>query len=139
MVASYQTYFQQNIACDKEKLSQLAYTLATRRSVHPWRTYAVIGPRDTIANSSTDDVGIMHVSVPRPVRAATEDISIAFVFTGQGAQYAGMGLELLQYSVFSESLRRSVATFKTLGSDWSILGKPAFSPKNSGLEQAGTH
>lgn len=117
MVASYQRYFQENITGDEDKLAQLAYTLAARRSVHPWRTYSVVGPRDTIANSSTDDVGITPVSVSRPVRAATEDISISFVFTGQGAQYSGMGLELLQYSAFAESLHKSDAIFKTLGSD----------------------
>lgn len=125
MVASYQRYFQENITGDEDKLAQLAYTLAARRSVHPWRTYSVVGPRDTIANSSTDDVGITPVSVSRPVRAATEDISISFVFTGQGAQYSGMGLELLQYSAFAESLHKSDAIFKTLGSDWSITGKPS--------------
>lgn len=136
MVASYQSYFQENIIGDEDKLAQLAYTLAARRSVHPWRTYSVVGTRDTIANSSIDDADITPVSVSRPVRAATEDISISFVFTGQGAQYPGMGLELLQYSAFAESLHKSDAIFKTLGSDWSITGKPSAIADNR-LNQAG--
>lgn len=128
VIQSYQSYYRDNIAGSEEKLSQLAYTLGARRSVHSWRTYSVVGLRDTIAAEPNPDHGLTPVAVARPVRAPTEDSSISFVFTGQGAQYARMGLELLEYHPFKQSLCKSDAIFKKLGSAWSIFGNYVLPP-----------
>lgn len=58
---------------------------------------------------------------PPSVRAGREQKAI-FAFTGQGAQYKKMGIELLHWSAFRESLERFDASLKQLGCDWSVLG-----------------
>jgi adenylylsulfate kinase-like enzyme len=45
------------------------------------------------------------------------------IFTGQGAQYAGMGQELFQYAVFRQTMQRVNDVFAKLGCKWSIFGK----------------
>lgn len=116
MVQAYQSYYQAQVVNNHRKLDQLAYTLGKRRSIMPWRTFAV-----------ADDVHGNHdrhqLTFAPPVRASPDKASIGLVFTGQGAQYAGMGLELLQYPIFESSLRISDEIFASLGAEWSVLGK----------------
>ncbi|KAL3473816.1 hypothetical protein BJX99DRAFT_260932 [Aspergillus californicus] len=104
---AYQKYYCTHILHESVKLDQLAYTLATRRSIMPWRSFAVV-----------DSEGAITPAVP--VRVSSETNSIAFIFTGQGAQYAKMGLDLLQYDVFEASLRASDDAFASLGGEWSV-------------------
>ncbi|KAI0486768.1 polyketide synthase [Xylaria cf. heliscus] len=73
----------------------LNYTLAVKRTHHAWRSF-VIGEtfsslRDELA---LKPVATRMISEPR----------LAFIFTGQGAQWATMGRELMTYSVFQQSL-----------------------------------
>lgn len=112
MLQAYQSYYDAHVASNYHKLDQLAYTLGTRRGLMPWRTFAVV-----------DGVYGIQLTFARPVRASSEKMSIGLIFTGQGAQYAGMGLELLQYPVFESSLRTSDEIFTGLGAEWSVLGK----------------
>ena len=46
---------------------------------------------------------------------------ISFVFTGQGAQWAGMGRELLGYPVFRTSLEQATKYMQGLGCTWSLI------------------
>ncbi|KAJ0123078.1 Polyketide synthase [Diaporthe amygdali] len=49
-------------------------------------------------------------------------LSLIFLFTGQGAQYVRMGLELMHYPVFSQSLKHSGDYLKkSLGCKWDLL------------------
>jgi acyl transferase domain-containing protein len=59
---------------------------------------------------------------PAATRVAT-DGGLGFIFTGQGAQWARMGMELVHYPVFRQSLELADAHMKKLGSAWSALGK----------------
>jgi hypothetical protein len=81
----------------------------------PWRTFAVVDGVD-------GNGGPTQLTPTVPVRASSEKGSIGFIFTGQGAQYVGMGLELLQYPIFESSLRASGQIFASLGAEWSIRG-----------------
>lgn len=91
---------------------QLAQTLATKRNVMSWRSFAVASTRDSIAN----------VMLSSPLIRSSPHNGLAIVFTGQGAQYPNMGLDLLEYPVFRSTLERAGAQFRDLGADWSILG-----------------
>ena len=102
-----------------EYLDNLAYTLALRRSSLPWRSYAVVDSKSLF--------GDLKALVSTPVRSS-KNREIVFVFTGQGAQYRDMGLELLEYQVFRNTLRSADEEFRGMGSPWSLFGKRSVGP-----------
>lgn len=83
-VSVYQEYYQQRVSGNPEKLDRLAHTLTSRRSQMLWRTYAIVADGSELQGDKT-------LSPAKPVRSSAES-GLAFVFTGQGAQYAGMTL-----------------------------------------------
>ncbi|KAK4210095.1 lovastatin diketide synthase LovF, partial [Rhypophila decipiens] len=117
MVTSYQDYFHANVAGQEEKLSRLAYTLAARRSAMSWRTFAVVD--DSFDTTYNDQEPFTRTSV------STEGHDgMVFVFTGQGAHYAGMGLLLAEhYPVVRESLETSDKILSSLGCKWSVFDR----------------
>lgn len=131
MVAAYEEYYNNHISGDAHKLDQLAFTLTTRRAVMPWRTYAVIQamPDETPVTTtmgngmSLEKTAVSTLPVAKPVRATMDKMSSAFIFTGQGAQYREMGLELLSYPIFKRSLAASDEILARLGCKWLIIGK----------------
>lgn len=94
------------------ELEQLAFTLAARRSYLPWRTFSIAGNSWPAAGFST----------VKPVRAQ-ENPAMALVFTGQGAQYSGMGMGLLRYPVFKTTLSKADDVFRDLQCEWSLFGE----------------
>jgi len=96
-------------------LSDLAYTLAEKRNSFPWRTFAVADSLDDLTNRLREN------DLPTAVRAL-EAPRLGFVFTGQGAQWSAMGRELMAYPIFKESIGQASDYFKSLGSDWDLLG-----------------
>lgn len=82
-----------------------------------WRSFAVV------SNDASGSADASRLSPVKPVRSSQKPGGIAFVFTGQGAQYAGMGLELLVYPVFHNLLSSASAILEQLGSAWSLWGK----------------
>lgn len=114
MLRLYDGYFTTSTNGDANFVANLAYTLATRRSLMTWRSFAVVdkqGPPEAI-----------ELSLAKRERAA-RDVGLAFIFTGQGAQYVNMGVELLQYPVFKATLSEIDNTFQELGAEWSLFGK----------------
>ncbi|KAK3986584.1 putative polyketide synthase protein [Cladorrhinum sp. PSN332] len=96
-------------------IRNLAYTLCQRRSHLPWRV-ALVGA------STNDLVGAINRVDIKPVRALSYAPKLGFAYTGQGAQWYGMGRELLQaYPVFADTIRESDACLKRLGADFSLL------------------
>lgn len=97
-------------------LDDLAYTLAKKRTLFPYRSYVQAATLSELANGLGDGAGALK---PLRTKAST---NLGFVFTGQGAQWARMGVELLQYPVFRRSFDEADAYLKTLSSPWSLLG-----------------
>ncbi|EHA24700.1 hypothetical protein ASPNIDRAFT_210217 [Aspergillus niger ATCC 1015] len=100
-------------------LRDLAYTLSNKRSVLPWKTFALAGNLESLKTQVQ--------TLPKPVRSSTSP-RINFVFTGQGAQWARMGIELLKFETFRQSILKADSYLKGLGNSWSLieeLHKPA--------------
>lgn len=100
---------------ENEYLVDLAHTLNTRRSPHQWKTFAM-------ASSLTDLIEtLQNNEVPSPeYLLASRTPRIGFVFTGQGAQWGGMGMELMAFPIFAESIRAADSYLTSeLGCEWS--------------------
>lgn len=100
-------------------LADLSYTLLHRRSALPYRFSAVAKDRASLLDSLSQG-STMPVAKPSPAEA-----DIIMVFTGQGAQWAGMGRELLletttSSSVFRRSIRESCNVLNQLGASWCL-------------------
>jgi acyl transferase domain-containing protein len=91
----------------------LAYTLGERRSLLPWTTYAVSDSLHSLAKALK--------SIPPPKKMQSHP-KYGFIFTGQGAQWLGMGKDLLSYGVFRYSVEQADVYLQSLGCSWSILG-----------------
>ncbi|KAL8954143.1 MAG: hypothetical protein Q9222_000026 [Ikaeria aurantiellina] len=98
-------------------LDDLAYTLSTRRSALEWRTFVVI--------DSLNDLVSLKPRLSPPKRSMRSQ-QLGLLFTGQGAQWPGMGRELLSYPTFSTSLHNAEAYFRALGAEWSLHVEPSF-------------
>lgn len=100
-------------------LNNLAYTLSIRRSFLPWRSFVVA---DSIESLKTLASGLS------PAVRCVQTPQLGFIFTGQGAQWARMGSELLAYPIFKRSLRNAEEYFHELGAEWLLIGIYVFTP-----------
>lgn len=82
-------------------IGQLSYTTTARRIHHPHRVML-------IGSSVNDLVTQIHTVVQnQPVTSRPKTPKIVFAFTGQGAQFPGMGYQLLQtFSVFRTEIQQ---------------------------------
>lgn len=97
----------------KAVLNDLAHTLAARRTLLPWRS--------SIIASDVRQLSSMLESI-RPTKASHTP-RVAFIFTGQGAQWAGMGRELMSLQPFKDSILKSESVLVGLGAStrgWSL-------------------
>lgn len=113
VLQQYSKYYDDCIQGSPGKLQKLAYTLAARRSMMTMRSFTVGD-----ANLSSEAIGLPNSDI---IRSSLET-QLCFVFTGQGAQYAKMGLELIQYPVFMSVLTKANKVFQAIGADWSLFG-----------------
>lgn len=95
-------------------LESVSYTLATRRTSFDWKAYFVTRSLSEMTEEALK-VSKAHKNMGQP--------KLGFVFTGQGAQYAGMAKELLCYPIFQTSLRQSEMFMAEFGCRWSLIGK----------------
>ena len=94
--------------------TDLAYTLNVRRSKLPWRCSVVASNLQELERALGD-------SKLRPVKSA-KGVGMAFIFTGQGAQWFAMGRELLATSrVFASSVALCDQVMKGLGCYWDLV------------------
>ncbi|KAK8024710.1 polyketide synthase [Apiospora arundinis] len=79
-------------------LADVAYTLSARRSRFSQRSFCIVN-KDEIGPGSQD-----LVLDRKPVRAPLRPVNVGFIFTGQGAQWQGMGGGLFGYRVFRNTI-----------------------------------
>ncbi|KAM0721832.1 hypothetical protein Q7P37_002757 [Cladosporium fusiforme] len=111
-------------AMETSNLEDLCYTLNLRRSQFQWRS--------AIAVRTADEVSERLDALPKASKAI-EDCKLCFIFTGQGAQWPGMGRELSAYPAFESSLRAADAFLRIMGADWSIMTELNAEPTSSRL------
>lgn len=100
---------------DSKLLEHLAYTLSTRRSVLPWKSYVTASSISELCEKLTS------TSFSTPVRSSsTSKPRLAFVFTGQGAQWFAMGKGLEVFPAFKSSMDASEHMLRRLGCTWSL-------------------
>lgn len=108
----------------------LAYTLCERRSHLSWRLAMAAGSsQDLTAALSNPDLV--------PVRAPKRAPEIAFVYTGQGAQWYAMGRELMDaYPVFARTMDAADSLLKDFGADYSLTEELAKDKESSRVGEA---
>lgn len=102
------------LASDPAYIANLAYTLGEGRSKLSWKTTCLADNGFDLREKLESFKGA------NAVRSSGEP-RIGFVFTGQGAQWAGMGAELLERKAFGESFRKSNEYLKECGCEWDAI------------------
>ncbi|KAK2612526.1 hypothetical protein QQS21_001464 [Conoideocrella luteorostrata] len=111
----YNEYFASlSLSTDQRQsyIHDLAYTLSSRRSILPWKSFAVGCPGTAGAPRT--------LTLSKAVRSS-RTLGLGYIFTGQGAQFAGMGRELLVYPVFRSTLHRAQLYLCEAGCPWSLM------------------
>lgn len=98
-----------------------------KRSKLGWR-------RTFLANNRSELASSLCSLQAKPMRAR-RTVSVAYVFTGQGCQYAQMSRELYGYPVFRRSLEAASVFFQSLGAEWSLLDELAMGEEESHVDQ----
>ncbi|KAI2628548.1 lovastatin nonaketide synthase [Hypoxylon sp. NC1633] len=91
----------------EEYISDVAYTLSARRTLFDYRSFAV-------ADSASGLARQLEQGIPK-FKKLSKHNGMAFVFTGQGAQWAGMGRQLVSVPTFAKSIAESKAILKAMG------------------------
>lgn len=100
---------------ERKFLHDLSFTLSQKRSRFNWTVCVLANSISQLQSRLANDS-----LTPQHARVSPR---VGFVFTGQGAQYAGMGLQLLAYPVFRRSIEAAERYFQSLGGEWSLLGE----------------
>lgn len=96
-------------------LRDLAFTLSEKRTYLPWRLAVVASSIGGLADSLDSSVSDKNLT-----RYRTSPY-VGFVFTGQGAQWANMGIELLRYRSFRLDVDESSKYLTSIGCQWSVI------------------
>lgn len=102
-------------SAESQYLTDLAYTLATKRSMFKWKAFC-------IAASQQDLIANLQGQVSKPVQKARYAPKLGFVFTGQGAQWPSMGRALGIYPLYRLRIEEASTYMTLLGSPWSLKG-----------------
>lgn len=118
------------------EVADLAAQAAAFRGRHPMRMGVICGtPDETQAALDRAAAGLPDPRVER-ADSRLREAPVAFVYSGNGSQYAGMGLEFLKAdAAYARAMRRIDRHFRRL-SGWSILARLEASDLEAALGDA---
>lgn len=125
VAAKWNKYWNRRTEADCDiSLRDVAFTMSSRRSHLTFRSFA-------IADSAEELRDQLQKGLPGFPRATRENDNVVFIFTGQGAQWAGMGLELLWIPAFAKTVAHLQEHLSSLGCPWNIADEIRKSPAES--------
>ncbi|KAK2009421.1 KR domain-containing protein, partial [Colletotrichum eremochloae] len=104
-------------ASTPEYLANLSHTLAVARSGLSWKASCFAESAADLKRQLGTTLGDNATRGP----GGGQQPRIGFVFTGQGAQWARMGVELMERKVFADSVAKSAELLRDFGADWDPL------------------
>ncbi|KAF3398157.1 Compactin diketide synthase mokB [Penicillium rolfsii] len=114
-IQDFGIYFEQRPEVFENSLfGNFAHTLGTKLSHLSYRV--------ALSATSLDELGVKLAQLKTsPIRVLGTP-TIAFVFTGQGAQWAGMGVFTMgEYPIFAKAIERADKCLRGLGAEFSLL------------------
>lgn len=119
-----------------ENIADLAYTLTARRSILPVKAYGVFVNRTSITELGAElqKLSQQLETYPEP----QEETRIGFVFTGQGAQWAQMGVSLRStFPVVEKTLQKLEGVLSGLpdAPEWSLGDELSKSKEDSRINE----
>ncbi|KAI3002617.1 hypothetical protein CBS147346_5843 [Aspergillus niger] len=103
---------------ERRLIYDVAYTLGERRSHLPWRIAFPTASAIELAEALNGAAGVPQ----RAMLGVGSSPTIAFAYTGQGAQWPRMGMELIEtHSVFAATMDQAARTLEELGADFSLF------------------
>jgi acyl transferase domain-containing protein len=114
-IKDFGIYFEQHPEVfEKALFGNFAYTLGNKMSQLSYRV--------AVSATSLDDLGIRLAQLKiNPSRVLGTPIA-SFVFTGQGSQWAHMGVSLMHdYPVYESAIKRADQCLRDLGADFSLI------------------
>ncbi|KAL5442460.1 hypothetical protein PMIN06_009005 [Paraphaeosphaeria minitans] len=118
LISTIRRYQSWTAARGAVSMSALSYTLSTRRTHHPWRIACVAKDRQELVDQLAQAARMFVPTV------SSDDVTLNFVFTGQGASWPTMGRELLvanSASAFAASMRSSTDLLLNIGAEWNLI------------------
>ena len=115
---------------DESYIRDLGYTLSCRRSLLQWRSCITAANHHELVAALGDPKKLKIVK-------SKSDVSISFIFTGQGAQWHAMGRQLIaRYSTFRNSLETSARILTELGARWNLIEELMYDASSSRVNQS---
>lgn len=127
--AEYASYFAKPVIDpdqSKTYLDSLVYTLNCRRTPLTWKSFAVV--------HAVEDLQKLD-KIVSPARKAVSKPSLGFIFTGQGAQWAGMGRELTVFPTFEKLLQDEERYLTAIGCPWHLREEMFKEGKHSSMDR----
>nr|UVI57908.1 polyketide synthase [Aspergillus pulvericola] len=106
--------FQGDPDLEEAFMNDLCNTLNENRTLFDWRSYYVA---DTIENLQKSLQSV------RPLRRSSAPKTIRFIFTGQGANWAGMAQDLMVYPLFRKRIQEAALFLRNIGCQWDLYDR----------------